>query len=624
MFEKAKWIWYEKAGAENSFGEFIGEFASQGTTKVKISCDGDYTLFINGRVASSNQYGDFEHYKSVDEIDITELTLKERNQIAILVWHFGKSTQRYKKYTPGVICEVSADGKVSFFTDEATLCRKSQAYESGFKRQISSQLGFSFSYDATKEDFWTQGQPNSFKKAVLVNKKCAFVPRPNKRLSLGSAVKATHLGNGVYDLGKEYVGLLTFELEASEKTKINIAFGECLDNGQVKRILGDRDFSVDYTAKAGKNRFTHYMLRLACRYFQLSSEKPIKVNFLGLIPQFYPVEAKEVCLSNPVDNEIYKICLSTLQLCMMEHYVDCPWREQCLYAFDSRNQMLSGYYAFENKNREYARSNLILMSKDKRDDGLMSICYPCGTNLTIPSFSLYYILSLKEYLDNTNDLSVISEVNAKVEEIIKAFLNNMENGIVCKFPLDCHWNFYDWSPHADGSLYAGEGKSPDPLISVLTVLALKSYREICEMCGLPYEYKDEENQLKNRIKDLFFDTGSGLFHANGNFLELINALAVKAGIPTHKEAEAIAQALAGGALIPCSLSMKCFTYDALIFADKDKYKNYILEDIRRTYTPMLTVGTVWETAEGASAFGNAGSLCHGWSSTPIYYYSILQ
>ena len=34
-------------------------------------------------------------------------------------------------------------------------------------------------------------------------------------------------------------------------------------------------------------------------------------------------------------------------------------------------------------------------------------------------------------------------------------------------------------------------------------------------------------------------------------------------------------------------------------------------------------GTVWETIEGASAFNNAGSLCHGWSAIPIYYFDIL-
>ena len=33
--------------------------------------------------------------------------------------------------------------------------------------------------------------------------------------------------------------------------------------------------------------------------------------------------------------------------------------------------------------------------------------------------------------------------------------------------------------------------------------------------------------------------------------------------------------------------------------------------------------TVWETLEGAEAFHNAGSLCHGWSAVPIYVYHRL-
>lgn len=40
---------------------------------------------------------------------------------------------------------------------------------------------------------------------------------------------------------------------------------------------------------------------------------------------------------------------------------------------------------------------------------------------------------------------------------------------------------------------------------------------------------------------------------------------------------------------------------------------------------MLKAGatSVWETTDGASAFNNAGSLCHGWSASPIYFYHIL-
>ena len=79
------------------------------------------------------------------------------------------------------------------------------------------------------------------------------------------------------------------------------------------------------------------------------------------------------------------------------------------------------------------------------------------------------------------------------------------------------------------------------------------------------------------------------------------------------------------AVIPASLSMQCFFYDALIKADKEAYREFILEDIRRVYRPMVEagVGTVWETELGWHDFADAGSLCHGWSAMPVYYYSVL-
>lgn len=621
MFKKAKWIWYEDKSEKNSFGEFYGRFASQKSTCLKISCDGDYTLYIDGNYVSSNQYGDFEHYKSVDIIDLSFLKSGEHS-LGILVWHFGKDTQRYKKYTPGVICEITEGENVVFYTDENTLCRQSQAYISGFEREISSQLGFSYAYDSTKEDLWAIGNGKNMKNAYPVDKKCNFIPRPNKKLSLEKLVIAKKIGENLYDLGKEYVGLLSFEIEAREKGLINISFGECLENGHVKRRLGDRDFSIDYTARKGKNEFTNYMLRFACRYLEIQGENEIDVGKIGLVPQLYPVTERKATLVGK-EKEIYNICVTTLRLCMMEHYVDCPWREQCLYAFDSRNQMLSGYYAFEDGNLEYVKSNLLLMSHDRRSDGLMSICYPCGHDLTIPSFSLYYILSVKEYIEHSGDTSIIEQVDSKLREILNSFLCNMENGLVCKFSGENHWNFYDWSPHAEGALCHNEDKVPDVTISILTVLALESYKRICGLCNLQFDFEQAIKNLKSNIKAAFFDTGSGLFQINGHYTELVNALAVKVGLLSSEESRVVCNALASQKLISCSLSMKCFVYDALIKTDKKKYKAFILEDIKKTYEPMIEVGTVWETKEGACAFGNAGSLCHGWSSIPIYYYAKL-
>ena len=59
--------------------------------------------------------------------------------------------------------------------------------------------------------------------------------------------------------------------------------------------------------------------------------------------------------------------------------------------------------------------------------------------------------------------------------------------------------------------------------------------------------------------------------------------------------------------------------------DRERYKASVLEEIRRTYSKMLDAGstTVWEHIDGAAAFDNAGSLCHGWSAVPIHFYRLL-
>ena len=68
--------------------------------------------------------------------------------------------------------------------------------------------------------------------------------------------------------------------------------------------------------------------------------------------------------------------------------------------------------------------------------------------------------------------------------------------------------------------------------------------------------------------------------------------------------------------------MKTFKYDALLKTDEKKYKERVFEEIRKDYKRMLDADSsgTWETIDGAVAFDNAGSLCHGWSAIPVYYY----
>ena len=78
-------------------------------------------------------------------------------------------------------------------------------------------------------------------------------------------------------------------------------------------------------------------------------------------------------------------------------------------------------------------------------------------------------------------------------------------------------------------------------------------------------------------------------------------------------------------IVPNTLSMNSFRFDALLREDHGKYSQNILDEIDRVYGYMLERGatTFWETIKGADDFKGAGSLCHGWSALPIYYYSML-
>ena len=150
---------------------------------------------------------------------------------------------------------------------------------------------------------------------------------------------------------------------------------------------------MEYRATKGENAFFNPFRRFGCRYLQVKSQHPIEIHKMAIAPTMYLVEEKRRPVMTELQNQIYDICVETLHLCMHEHYEDCPWREQAMYAMDSRNQMLCGYYAFGEY--EFPRACLELISKDRRADGLLSICYPMTANLVIPSFSLHYITACR-------------------------------------------------------------------------------------------------------------------------------------------------------------------------------------------------------------------------------------
>ena len=133
-----------------------------------------------------------------------------------------------------------------------------------------------------------------------------------------------------------------------------------------------------------------------------------------------------------------------------------------------------------------------------------------------------------------------------------------------------------------------------------------------------------KGEIIKNARDGFFNPETGTFFVadvNEKPTELAHSFAILSGIADESLSKKLVKRLADNEFLPCSFSMKCFKYDALLIVD-GAYKDVILEEIRGAYKNMVDAGstTVWETAKGAEDFDHAGSLCHGWRAIPIYYY----
>ena len=106
-----------------------------------------------------------------------------------------------------------------------------------------------------------------------------------------------------------------------------------------------------------------------------------------------------------------------------------------------------------------------------------------------------------------------------------------------------------------------------------------------------------------------------------HYAELTNALIAYADAAKDDRLDSVLVNLAGKSLIPVTLAYSIFKYEALM-KQKNRYARVVFRDIADLWGHMLRAGatTFWETIEGARDFGNAGSLCHGWSAIPIVLY----
>lgn len=653
----------------NQYAEFWQDFLCEDeAVTFFVSCDSRAVVCLDDRLVGFVLYDGTRELGFYEIFDLEPFLAGEQGKIKSLrisVYYQGKDSNCYTASRPYVIFGAKVrgsegNGKTLFCSGENTWSRHNLHYKTG--EMESNQMGYVWHYDASiKEGDWEKAE-------ILGEGKKRYRERPILRQKLSGRQTSVLCGQGnlkgegslqpcylIYDLGEECTGLLELEVEAKAGSLILISWGEHLTEGRVRRCVGTRHFLCSYRCRNGRQVFLHPFHRLGLRYLELEIHPAaggdaercdgtggVVCHYAGIRPLLYPVQEKGAFqCADPLHRRIYDTSVRTLRLCMHEHYEDCPWREQALYALDAANQMLCGYYCFEEY--RFAAASLELLGEEMGEDGFLPLHVPGTDAVTIPCYTFMWVTALWEYVQHAKDEALICRLWPKVRRAVDLRLAERMDGVLFVPAETCYWNFYEWNSVLSGEpIYRTKSleKRADAPYMMSFIMMLDACSRMAHMLGdevYSRQTQQAAEEMRRTCHRLFWDEQAECYHTcayrgqNGFVVkregdaELVQAFAVLSKVAGERERGILLEKLAekGGTLVPCTLAMMRYKYEALM-QEEEQYRTWVFEDIRRVWGGMLEKGATsfWETEKGAADFDGAGSLCHGWSAIPVWFYHV--
>lgn len=225
---------------------------------------------------------------------------------------------------------------------------------------------------------------------------------------------------------------------------------------------------------------------------------------------------------------------------MSSHFSDCPWREQSLYAYDSRSSAIFNYYTFGDY--ELAAESIRMLGQGLRPDGLLELCAPATVPVNIPVFSLAWICSVRDhYLFSRGNCHLFDEFEPTINRIAAAFLSKFDQatGLYRLFNGDEYWAFYE-SRHGldfkNGKSFGDDGKfrldAPHNLYLIEGAGCSGGHACVLAPGGAGKCLAKAHQQLRQAVRGFFWDEHKQLFASFGDrrhrwhFAASVQALAI--------------------------------------------------------------------------------------------------
>ncbi|MBQ7291961.1 MAG: hypothetical protein IJW76_09640 [Clostridia bacterium] len=656
------WIATVQKPTETAFYNFTKTFVlSQKAIsfEINVSADTRYKLYVNENFVCEGpcQGGkDTQYFESADAVEFLHVG---ENTLRIYVQHVvgDMFLSEYRREQPAVwfssTLKLETGEKTEIVSDKTWACSE----DLGAKTHVCKDMHITMPPNETV--FFDKAEKTheieELYKPCLETKcvtrwgdaqKYMLAPRPIPLFHAEEAreLKPERTGENFFEFdAEEYTtAYVRVRFKAPKGYAVRIIYSECRafeehyhdEDGdlRVRTIKKNRDDAegkifgaYDLLYGAGETREHTFFWFRAFRYIRIECDVPFEVQ-LFTARYVYPF-TKFACregVGSFVSNQkmlddMWKISINTVECCTHETFVDCPYYEQGQYSMDG---LLESLFALRLSNDTSMPKKFIEdLARGQNAEGLVPAKAPCTFDQLIPTFALFWVMTVREYLRYTADAEFAKKYTGTIDKVLECFNSFIdERGLVGETH---YWNFIDWVPEWSRNGSIDEGRTTLTVYSMIYAAALVDAADIAEKCGrhgLAAEYRERKAALVCAINEHCYDEEKGMYTdvpGRRLFSRHTTIWAVLSGCAYGMAAKVlIERTFAYNDVSLTTFSMNYFTFRAL--EKTGLYEKYA-PSVFGGWKKMLDLNcTTWcENPDSPR------SECHGWSSTPMYEISAM-
>ena len=598
--------------------------------KIKITADDYYKLYINGKFAGQGPAPAYHFYYNVNEYDITDFLREGENVIAVHVYYQGLINRVWNSgdYRMGMIAEISCNGEVAVCTDDTWKYHVAKEFigteTTGYQTQFLENIDNRKKVVGWKELSFDDSDWGNVNIKEMPD--YTFYPQITPSVQIYNITPVSifeiEKGNLLIDFGQEITGRLFIKALGCSGQKIEIHYGEELENSN--KVRSEMRCNCTYIEKwilsGNDDRLENYDYK-AFRYVQILSDSAVieKESIIAEV-RHYPFDdsACKFKSSNRLLNQIWEICKNSVKFGTQEGFLDCPTREKGQYLGDATviaqaHAYLTGdYRIFKKCLHDFALSSHIC-------PGLMAVA-PGNFMQEIADYSLQWPLQLLKYYELSKDINFLKDMLPVAQGLINYFKQFARtDGLIENFydkPI-----IVDWPPNLrddyDYKLMPEYQDGCNTVLNAYYIGAVQTVYKIMDVLCIPYN--NEINDLKSAFITTFFDITIGVFRdsevskhhsLHANVLPLFFDI-----VP--EDSEKIVKFIKQKRL-SCGVYFSYFVLKSLSKAGEyDFVYDLLISNDERSWGNMIKEGaTTCFEAWGKEQKWNT-SLCHPWASSPI-------